>query len=114
MTDTQFAKLRDGLSEAKAALGKITLEWLSTLNDAEFEYVATTTLEFLDAMKIVSKPSRPTAESLINDGRRSQGRRHRAPSRMVVPSGRAEACSLPQCREWPLSDLGLGPARTLL
>jgi hypothetical protein len=48
---TQFAKLLEGLDDTKAALGKITLEWLNTLNDAEFEYVATTTLEFFDAME---------------------------------------------------------------
>jgi hypothetical protein len=39
MTDTQFAKLLDGLSEAKAALGTFTPEFFDGLNDAELEYV---------------------------------------------------------------------------
>jgi hypothetical protein len=50
MTGTQFAKLLDGFNEAKGALNAISPEWLSSLNDAEFEYVGRTISEYFDAL----------------------------------------------------------------
>jgi hypothetical protein len=51
MTNTQFAELLDGLKECRAVLGTITPAWLSSLNDAEFEYVVTSVAEFFETVQ---------------------------------------------------------------
>ena len=41
MTNTEYAKLLDALSEAKASFGTFTPEFFDGLNDTELEYVVT-------------------------------------------------------------------------
>jgi hypothetical protein len=48
---TKFEQLLDKLSECKAALGVITPDWLSGLNDNELEYVVTTFNKWFDSVQ---------------------------------------------------------------